>query len=228
MRLAIGIMKPGPHGTFEMSGVMKPWLTSSRSSPATFKRRTSSIDSSTVTPPSIQSVTESRAVSGNRSGHTFRTAGERLQQKPNPILETAAVVVGSLIGQRREELVREIAVREVEFQPLKPGRERPLRRRDKVRCVLRDILQRHLAGTLGRFPPNAIADGAMVSQPPASSRCGRRLPTAYWRSPCGRRARAECRESPLLLQELRDSSERLDVVIQVDAAVGRADPTFRR
>ena len=76
MRPVVGMRNPGPHGMREMSGVTNPWLTSSRSSPPAFSRFASSIDSSTVTPPSVQSVTDSRAVSGRRSGHTARTAAK--------------------------------------------------------------------------------------------------------------------------------------------------------
>jgi SAM-dependent methyltransferase len=44
--------------------VTKPWLTSTRSSPADLSRRRSSTGSSTVTPPAIRSATDNRAASG--------------------------------------------------------------------------------------------------------------------------------------------------------------------
>ena len=48
--------------------------------------------------------------------------GKRLQQKPNPIVEAAAVGVRSVVGQGRVKLVSEVAVGEMQFKPLEARR----------------------------------------------------------------------------------------------------------
>ena len=84
-------------------------------------------------------------------------------------------------------------------------------------------------GTFGRFPPKGTADGAMMSQPPLSCfdvvvafpRLGDAgLATGVSKLDAG--------DGPVLLEEAADAGERLNMVIEIDAAVGGADPAFGR
>ncbi len=64
-------------------------------------------------------------VNGRFSGHAALIGAGDLQGEADAVVERAAVLVGALVGQRRQEFVREIAVRGVDFQPAVTGRLRP-------------------------------------------------------------------------------------------------------
>jgi hypothetical protein len=63
--------------------------------------------------------------------------------------------------------VGEVSVGEVQFQPLEPAtgaRFADATKASWMRWMSSTVTAR---GTIGRFPPKATADGAMVSQPPS-------------------------------------------------------------
>ena len=213
-----------------MSGVMEPWLTSSRSSPAALQASHQFdrlIDGHAALDP-----VRHRETDGQRQ--TLRPdladGGERLQQEPNAVLEAAAVIVGAVVGERRVELVGEVAVGDSAVPATRsppPAPASPQRRTllEFVRCPRRsslvepsgDCRRRELP--MGRWCPSRLGP----------SRCACCLPTACWHWPCDRRGRVGCQGRPrAALRNRLMRGERLDMVIEIDAAVGRADPAFRR
>ena len=70
-------------------------------------------------PPSTQSVAEMRVNSGNSPRPDVAHRRRRPRDEPGAVLERAAVLVGALIAQRRQELVKQIAVRGVDLDHAK-------------------------------------------------------------------------------------------------------------
>ena len=158
----------------------------------------------------------------------FANGGECLQHETNPLVETAAILVGSVVGERREELVGKVAVGEMQFQPLETRRQRPLRCGDEGTLNLTNILDRHRPwhfrkiaakghGGWGNGVPTALVGVDVVVALP-------RLVGAGLAPGVGK---LDAGASAMLLQETGDFGERLNVVIEIDATVGGTDATFR-
>ena len=75
-------------------------------------------------PPGTQSVAEMRAQTGSVGGKGLAHHLEDLERKAHPVLQAAAVFVVALVGDRREELVQQVAVRGVDLDAVEaePGR----------------------------------------------------------------------------------------------------------
>ncbi len=86
--------------------------------------------SSISQPPSIQSVAEM-----HERGCGRRQRGpdgpRHFERKPHPVLETAAVFVGTEIRQRRQERLQEIAMRHVKLDDIKARQYGPASRGDE-------------------------------------------------------------------------------------------------
>ncbi len=127
-------------------------------------------------PSGTQSLAEMRTDIGLSSGHTARTARNTLKWKPHAVLETAAIFVGALVGERRDERRHQVAVRVMQLEPVKAGTLRHLRRADELvahsvhvrachrprRLVLRP--QAHRRGPITVQLPDG-SGASIVSQP---------------------------------------------------------------
>ena len=141
-----------------------------RSTPSCASSRASATESSIVQPPSAQSVAEMRTKSGSSSGQRVAHRAHHLAQQPHAVLERAAVLVGALVGQRREELVQQVAVRGVQ---LDDAGTRRLRARTaasaKARTTPRDARLVERARAPGARRRTASRSGA-TRRPPAVAR----------------------------------------------------------
>ena len=166
-----------------------------RSQPASAKARATSTASSPVRPPSAQSVAEMRTDIGLSSGQAARMAREHLERKAHAVLERAAILVGALVGQRRDEARQQIAVRARAARPCRSRRGRragsPRRsRRSTASMSARRHLARHLAvREIGQRRRRDDRPGALLQ------RLGPCPPTSAWSRPCGRHGRAAGRTS---------------------------------
>ena len=195
---------PGRPGSARRARV-PPDEQSTRSTPSSASRRASATDCSTSQPPSAQSVAEIRTNSGSSPGHaraprsaTSSSSRMRLSNEP-PYSSVAAV------GERREELVQQVAVRRVDLDHLEAGgqRRRAAAAKAATTPAISAAVQRSGTGSPAR---KGSRSGATVASRPRLGRPARRPPTAARCSPCGRRARAGCRRAaPLLADELGDA-----------------------
>ena len=130
-----------------------------------------------VKPPSTQSLTERRAPSIS-SGHRARDGLGDLDDEPHAVLQRAAPAVGALVGERRQELVQQVAMRAVQLDeveagalgapgaPRRTGRSGPRSRPRSARAARASPRRR-------RWPrPRRSA------RDPRSAAAGRRLPRA--------------------------------------------------
>jgi hypothetical protein len=91
------------------------------SAPASLNRRAICTASSGVMPPSTQSWAEIRTLIGlSCRPHGAHRANTR-SGIAAAVFQTAAVFVGALVGQRRNEGRQQVAVRAVQFQPVEAG-----------------------------------------------------------------------------------------------------------
>ena len=86
-----------------------------------------------------------RTDNGSLSPSTPPYLADNLAQHAHAVLEAAAIFVGALIAQRREEFVSEIAVGGVNLDDFEAGARRRVRRLDKVGANAIDVLARHLS-----------------------------------------------------------------------------------
>ncbi len=111
---ANGTWMPGL-ATIFCAGETPPLDVSIQSQPRASRRRASSTDSASVQPPSTQSCALMRTPSGRLAGPRRAHRVEHLQRKPDPVLEGAAVGIVAAIGDRRQELVQQVAMRHVQL-----------------------------------------------------------------------------------------------------------------
>ena len=109
-----------------MSAVTPPDETQMKSMPSPLSALAIATASSGVSPPSRQSLPVMRAPSGTPFGTTARTARAIDERKAQAVLERAAVLVGALVGDRRHEAVRQIAVRHVQLDLVEADAQRAL------------------------------------------------------------------------------------------------------
>ncbi len=79
--------------------------------------------------------------------HRAHRARDR-QRKAQAVLERAAILVGALVGNRRHEAVRQIAMREMQLDLVEADAQRALRRRHESRAHALHVVFRHLARRL--------------------------------------------------------------------------------
>ena len=165
------------------------------SAPAALKARAISTASSGVMPPSTQSCAEMRTDIGRSLGPDRAHGAEHFQRIAQAVLQRAAVFVGALVGQRRDEAGQQVAVRAVQLQPVEAGLAPP------ARCCARSP---RAPGPCRRASSRATSRsrrrGTAAARPRSAASClaraaGPRLPTARGSSPWRRRARAAWRSS---------------------------------
>src|SRR6202158_774923 len=93
-----------------------PVETSTRSTPASAKARAILTASSPVMPPSAQSVAEMRTDIGFFTRQTPRNAPNTPTGKRGRAGRRAAIFVGALVGERRDETRQQIAVGAMQLQ----------------------------------------------------------------------------------------------------------------
>jgi hypothetical protein len=115
------------------------------------------------------------------------------QGKALPVFGRAAAIIGSVVGQRREELVEKVAVGHVDFDHLKtggqgsPGGVTELRL-DRVQVVRRELAAPGIRRRTGRdleLPAASRAQQGSKGYPRATA--------GQW-MPCARHGQVECRE----------------------------------
>ena len=131
-------------------------------------------------PPSIQSVPEIRT----RPGHAVRDGGahrvDDLEQQPDAVVEAAAVGVVAPVGQRREELVEQVAVGRVDLDCVEPGGDAPGAPRRRTRSTTAASSGR-ASGVGSAYPSNATAEGRHGGPPARPTRDRAMLRPAHGR-----------------------------------------------
>ena len=95
------------------------------STPSLLSARASATVSSSVQPPSTQSVHESRTEKGRSSGHTRRMVRAISTVKRIRFSKRASIAVFPMIRERRVEAVTEIPMRGVQLDPREARVDRP-------------------------------------------------------------------------------------------------------
>ena len=93
-------------------------------------------------PSSRQSLPVMRAPSAIALRHRRPHRLRDLQPEPHAVLQRAAVLVGAMVGHRRQERMRQIAVRVVQLDGVEADPHRALRRIDERLAHPRDVVQR--------------------------------------------------------------------------------------
>jgi len=99
---------------------MPPLEQSIRSMPIAASALDSSMDWLKSQLPSFQSVALMRTKTGQCGGQSSRTA----QRQSHAIGERTALLVTTMIAQRRQEFMEQISVSHVQFDHLEPGHQR--------------------------------------------------------------------------------------------------------
>ena len=154
-------------------------------------RRASATESSTVQPPSVQSVAEMRTKSGDDPARPRAPRSTVSQRKRMRFSKRAAVFIGALVAQRREKTVQQIAVRRVDLDDLRARlRARAAPPAQRRRESARSRRDRAPAASDSRRRKAARSGRKSGSSRPSSALTASRLPTAARCSPCVRHARA--------------------------------------
>ena len=164
------------------------------------------------------------------AGTAARTASNTSSGKRMRLLERAAVVVVAPVGDRRQELMQQVAVRRVQLDGIEPERIGALRRPHEGRLDARQA-RRHRAPAGGGSPGACgSAEGATVCQAP----CVRRqalaaLPRHVARRLAARMARAGSRPGMRECARMAASTraERRLVVVAIEAEVAGRDAPER-
>ena len=162
---------------------------------------------------------EQRQASRPRAAHRFR----HLQRETHPVIQAAAVFVGAPIAQGREKLVDQVAVRAMDLDHVE---SRPQGARRSLAEAIGETVNFRLGERVRRRVSGAERHGAGRRRLPAAFGLGqqtaaipRPLRTAF--SPGVRQL--DARRRALAVQESRDASQKLDVLVFPDAQVVRCD-----
>ena len=140
------------------------------SAPAALKARAISTASSGVMPPSTQSWAEMRTDIGRCCGPYRAHGAEHFQRIAQAVLQRAAVFVGALVGQRRDEAGQQVAVRAVQLQPVEAGLGRQprccARSRRRTRSMSARVIARDQSLTPSRY---CCGDAEISGQLPCAS-----------------------------------------------------------
>ena len=196
------------------------------STPSAFSRRDSSTVSSVVQPPSTQSVWETRTRERQPVRHRGAHGLRRLHHDARAAVEVAAPGIVAAVGQRREELVQQVAMRRMQLDEAVAGLRRCASRRRRRRRWCRRSPPRVIARGVG-----VVAEGQVGWAPPASSRAAGAAvrPGRVAAAPCGRHGRSGCRaRSPWRRCPAPGFAMARDVLIGPDAEVVGADAALGR
>ncbi len=144
---------------------METWIAAD---PRAFSARASSTVWSRSQPSSTQSVAETRIQTGFPAGTTSRTASNTSRGEAHPVLQAAAIRILAPVGERREELVQQVAVGTVQLEPVDAEPQRALGRRHEA---VAHAPEAFASSAWGATSPSAwaTAEGASVRQPSGSS-----------------------------------------------------------
>jgi hypothetical protein len=103
--------------------------------------------------------------------HAVRDRGahrvDGLEQQPDPVVEGAAVGVVAPVGQRREELVEQVAVGGVDLDRVEPGGDG--RRAASANALTTSASSGRVSGVGSAYPSNATGEGATAVHPPSEA-----------------------------------------------------------
>ena len=182
-------------------------------------------------PPATQSVAEIRAQTGLRGRERGAHGVEDLEREAHAVLEAAAVVVVALVGERRQELVQQVAVRGVQLDARRGRGARraapPAAKSSRIRC------RPAASSAAARSSPAmcGTADGATACQLPGSPGAICVPPSHGARLEALRPAWASCiaeRDRRMGAHGVEHPRQRRLVVVAVEAEVGRRDAALGR
>ena len=175
---------------------------------------------------------------GGRDAHPDRLARrdrlahrlEAFQRKPHPVGERAAVLVGALVGERRQELVQQVAVRPVQLEPVDAEGQRPPRRGDEA---VADPLQALGIEGVGCRLALPVREGGGCLRAPAVGSLGVDLGAAVPGDAArGLAARMvdldRDRHRRVAAHRVEDAAERTLGLVGIEPEIAGRDPGFRR
>ncbi len=159
-----------------------------KSQPRAFSAWANATVCSRSQPCSTQSVADTRTPTGIRRDRRAHRL-EHLEREAHAVLQRAAILVVALVGERREELVQQVAMRRVQLDRLRaraapPASPRRRRRPAPAPAQPRPAPRGVSSGFTGRRRRLAVA-----SRRPRPGSAAR-LPTARGWRPCARHGRA--------------------------------------
>jgi hypothetical protein len=164
---------------------------------------------------------------GEALGPDLADGGEGFHEEADAIFEASAVLIRALIGEGGIKFVGEIAVGEVEFQPVESGGERPFGGGDELLANVRDLLDRQ--GVRDLVQVSAEGDRGRGDRVPASFP-GLDVIVPLPGFVCAGFASGvgdlDSGDGSVGFEEAADFREGFHVCVVVDSAVGRADASF--
>ena len=155
---------------------------------------------------------------------------QRLPMEPHPVFEGAAIVVVPLVGERREEAGAQVAMREMHFQPLEPGRQRTPGRVGIGAMNAVDLVHRQCLHRVGIAA--AIGDGRRSPHLPSIGMVGcdlqLALPRLLLAALAPRMPKLNGWHGAHFLDDGRDTRQALDLAVIPDAGAARAGPAIWR
>jgi hypothetical protein len=105
-------------------------------------------------------------------GQSSRRSVAISSRKAQPALKIAAIAIGALVRERRQEFVQQIAVHNMQLDKVETELEGAASRDDKAAVTSR-MSSSVISRKTGQPASNSIAEGAIVSQAPVPGASGR-------------------------------------------------------
>ncbi|GEM_PF-3077479 len=154
----------------------------------------------------------------------------RFQQETAAILGVAPVLVGAHVGNRREEALRQVAMREVQFQPLETSGQRTLCRCHEIGLDAGDVVQVHGPRNLWQACAKCDRRGT-DRRPPATVTVGNVVVTLPWLVGAGLAARMadlDAGHGASRADGCRDACHAFDLAVFPQTGASRRDAAFGR
>ena len=149
-----------------------------------------------------------------------------LEEEPDPVVERAAVVVVAVVGERREELVQQVAVGRVDLHGVEAGPHRP--RAASANAVTTSAISSTDSASGSAYRGRQRSTGADVGQPPSLSGT---LPDSSAQGRYVDALRPACASwtpiaAPCWCTKSHDPAPGRRLLVVPDAGVLRGDPTL--